>query len=212
MSHKHQHVPKVVAFDLDACSWETEMYLLDGPPFRFGKDGQLYDRSGSIVALFKDTHDVLREISHSEKWKDTQIAYVSRTSYPEYAHECLKLLKIGDNGHTMHSFYLCSTPLVLLFIPFHIHQRSVYLNDLRDHIRHFPVPQVAHHFEIYPGSKVTHFQHIHKRTGIPYNEMLFFDNEYRNIRDVQRLGVKCVFTPEGFRRKYWEEGLRKLNQ
>ncbi|EGD80275.1 hypothetical protein PTSG_10531 [Salpingoeca rosetta] len=168
-----KHRPKLVAFDLDACSWETEMYLLDGPPFRVNKHGHVQDRSGSVVRLFDDTHDVLHELSHAEEWQQTQVAFVSRTSYPEYAFECMSLIKIGDSEKSMH--------------------------------------EVAHHHEIYPGCKVSHFQKIHKRTGIPYEDMVFFDNEYRNIRDVQRLGVVCVYTPDGFRRRHFEEALVQMN-
>jgi hypothetical protein len=29
---------------------------------------------------------------------------------------------------------------------------------------------------------------FHKNTGIAYKDMLFFDDEHRNIRDVSRLG------------------------
>lgn len=27
------------------------------------------------------------------------------------------------------------------------------------------------------GSKIAHFKELHKKTGIPYEEMLFFDDE-----------------------------------
>ncbi|CAE6450226.1 unnamed protein product [Rhizoctonia solani] len=41
--------------------------------------------------------------------------------------------------------------------------------------------------EIYPGSKLRHFKSLNKKTGIPYEEMLFFDDEHRN-KEVESLG------------------------
>ncbi len=51
--------------------------------------------------------------------------------------------------------------------------------------------------EIYPGSKITHFNNLQKHTGIPFSEMVFFDDEMRNIHDVGSLGVKAVFVEDG---------------
>ncbi len=63
--------------------------------------------------------------------------------------------------------------------------------------------------EIYPGSKITHFQKLHQKTGIPYHEMIFFDDEVRN-REVQiKLGVRFVLVPNGVNRKVYEQGLRE---
>lgn len=46
--------------------------------------------------------------------------------------------------------------------------------------------------EIYPGSKTTHFMKMASASGVPFSEMIFFDNEPRNITDVSKLGVTCV--------------------
>lgn len=62
--------------------------------------------------------------------------------------------------------------------------------------------------EIYPGCKVTHFNKFSQQTGFAYQHMLFFDDESRNIRDVSKLGVKCVFVKEGMTRAALDEGLR----
>ena len=43
---------------------------------------------------------------------------------------------------------------------------------------------------VLPGSKLRHFKSIHKKTGIPYAEMLFFDDEARN-KEVESLGYVC---------------------
>lgn len=44
------------------------------------------------------------------------------------------------------------------------------------------------HFEIYPSSKIRHFTALQAKSGIPCNQMVFFDDEWRN-REVETLGV-----------------------
>jgi magnesium-dependent phosphatase 1 len=46
-------------------------------------------------------------------------------------------------------------------------------------------------FEMYDERKTTHFKRIHKKTGIPYQDMLFFDDNRMNLC-VQPLGVKVI--------------------
>ncbi|CCG84308.1 protein of unknown function [Taphrina deformans PYCC 5710] len=60
--------------------------------------------------------------------------------------------------------------------------------------------------EIYPGSKLRHFKAIHQRTGVPYDEMVFFDDEKRN-REVAQLGVTFVLVPNGVNKGVFQRGL-----
>ena len=53
--------------------------------------------------------------------------------------------------------------------------------------------------EIYPGSKIAHFERIAAESGRRYEQMVFFDDEQRNIAEVGGLGVHCVQVDEGMR-------------
>ncbi|CAI6319405.1 unnamed protein product [Periconia digitata] len=61
--------------------------------------------------------------------------------------------------------------------------------------------------QIYPGSKTTHFERIHRDTGIPYEEMLFFDDESRN-KNVEVLGVVMYLVRDGVSRAVIDRGVR----
>ena len=71
---------------------------------------------------------------------------------------------------------------------------------------------VGHIHEIYPGSKRHHFTRIHERTRIPYEDMLFLDNESWNVKDVAPMGVVSVHTPQGLTAQKWEEALAAFQQ
>ncbi|TFY66856.1 hypothetical protein EVG20_g4232 [Dentipellis fragilis] len=60
--------------------------------------------------------------------------------------------------------------------------------------------------EIYPGSKMKHFRQLHKKTGIPYTEMLFFDDEHRN-KEVEELGVTFTLIRTALDDRTFEGGL-----
>ncbi|XP_067832957.1 magnesium-dependent phosphatase 1 [Heptranchias perlo] len=66
--------------------------------------------------------------------------------------------------------------------------------------------------EIYPGSKVTHFERIKHATGIQYSDMIFFDDERRNIVDVGKLGVVCILVSNGMTVELLKDGLEKFEQ
>ncbi|KAI5196747.1 magnesium-dependent phosphatase-1 [Aureobasidium subglaciale] len=71
-------------------------------------------------------------------------------------------------------------------------------------------PKALHIFDdlqIYPGDKKTHFSRIHKNTNIPYEEMLFFDDESRN-KNVETLGVVMKLVRDGVSRKEIDNGVK----
>ena len=62
--------------------------------------------------------------------------------------------------------------------------------------------------EIYPTSKVKHFKAFRKNTGVDYSEMLFFDDENRNVVQVEKLGVKSRYVERGITIDEISEGIQ----
>lgn len=71
------------------------------------------------------------------------------------------------------------------------------------HIRH-----LFDYEEIFPASKIQHFQNLQQLTGLQYNNMLFFDDEKRNVDDVRRLGVNTVYVRDGLMWGDFKQGMR----
>ena len=70
--------------------------------------------------------------------------------------------------------------------------------------------------EIYTGSKTTHFAKLREKSGVAYEDMLFFDDardgRYGNCEAVSKLGVMSVHTPGGLTRELWRQGLEAFAQ
>lgn len=62
--------------------------------------------------------------------------------------------------------------------------------------------------EIYEGTKLRHFEVISRRTGVPFHEMLFFDDERPN-REVEQLGVTMRLVEDGFSWDELEKGVQQ---
>ena len=67
----------------------------------------------------------------------------------------------------------------------------------RELMQLFHIHSYFSYFEIYPLSKTEHFHHLQHQSQIPYLEMLFFDDEMRNVDEVAQLGVTTVLVDEG---------------
>ncbi|KAJ8667962.1 hypothetical protein QAD02_009625 [Eretmocerus hayati] len=65
--------------------------------------------------------------------------------------------------------------------------------------------------EIYPGTKTTHFSKIKKASGVGYEEMIFFDDEQRNITDLTKVGVLSILVKDGVSHQVIQDALKKFS-
>ena len=64
---------------------------------------------------------------------------------------------------------------------------------------------------IYKSNKQEHFRRLKSEfPDIDFSDMIFFDNEYGNIRDVSKLGVTSVYCPDGMTQEIWMKGLEQF--
>ncbi|KAF5448433.1 hypothetical protein F2P56_028969 [Juglans regia] len=60
--------------------------------------------------------------------------------------------------------------------------------------------------------KTDHFQKIHSSTGVPFDSMLFFDDENRNIQAVSKMGATSILVDNGVNLGALQEGLTKFSE
>lgn len=58
--------------------------------------------------------------------------------------------------------------------------------------------------EIYPGSKTSHLKRIQEQIGCSFDQMVFFDDEERNIKEVESFGVISILVKDGITLKMAE--------
>lgn len=58
--------------------------------------------------------------------------------------------------------------------------------------------------EIYPGSKIAHLKRIQEQVDCLFDQMVFFDDEERNIKEVESLEVISILVKNGITLKLVE--------
>ncbi len=59
--------------------------------------------------------------------------------------------------------------------------------------------------EIYPGSKITHLKKIQEKVGCRFDQIIFFDDEERNIEDAKFFDIISVLVINGLTYKNIEK-------
>ena len=52
------------------------------------------------------------------------------------------------------------------------------------------------------------FSRFQEQSGVKFQDMLFFDDEHRNIYDLSRLNVTCILVSNGMTMKVLHQGLQ----
>ena len=63
--------------------------------------------------------------------------------------------------------------------------------------------------EIYPSTKLKHFAALNASSNVDYQDMLFFDDESRNIVEVSTLGVTSIHVTAGMTERVFQDGLAR---
>jgi magnesium-dependent phosphatase 1 len=187
-------LPRAIVFDLDYTLWpfwvDTHVY----PPLRPNPaHSACTDKVGETFAFYRDIPSIL----HGLALAGVRMGVASRTHAPDLGREMLKLLHVppassvltpgGNDGGD------AAIPA----------SNSKSKEKARKSIEFFDAG-----LEIYPSSKIRHFEALHKRTSIPYTEMLFFDDESRN-RDTETLGVTMWLVRDGVTWSEVESGIKE---
>ena len=153
-----------------------------------------------MLPNFMRRNHALLQINHLQsQGYEVRAAVASRTDEPAWAKICMDHLVVADeNGHGGEEEEI-TTSTTTSMPPMTTTRTTTTTTTLADCFED--------RIEISYGSKVGHLQRLRQKTGVAWNEMCFFDNEFGNIRDVSRScpDVKCIYTPDGMTHAAWEE-------
>lgn len=179
-------LPKIVVFDLDYTLWPFWVDTHVTGPLKAQEGGlKVKDRYGEGYGFYSDVGGILDAVCSG--------LLPARSSAYLFYQLRQKGILIGAASRT-HAPDLGREMLKLLKIPgsSSSSQRAI---DYFDHL------------QIYPGNKTTHFERIHRDSGIAFEDMLFFDDESRN-KNVEVLGVTMQLVRDGVTIREIDAGVR----
>ena len=196
--------PKLAVFDLDACFWDQEMYEMREIPTPADKViGDLNGRGEGVIGVMSGRYQISMHAGamlalqnhHDGKYGDMKVAFASSADTP-FAE------KVGRA--TLH---------LLEVVPGTTVWDLVVGRDWNGQ----DINQIGRQPPLSSNKSQTHFPFLKQKTGIRYDQMLFFDDcnwgdhcgmvasKCRELDTNQ--GPVTVRTPNGLQVKDWENGL-----
>ncbi|KAK4199174.1 putative magnesium-dependent phosphatase 1 [Triangularia verruculosa] len=165
-------LPALIVLDLDYTLWPFYSDIHISPPIRALSPSVLSDRNGEHFSLFPDAPAILRLLSSPQC--NIRLAVASKSPVGDLCREVLKSLRLPETD-------IKGQPKKVI---------DVFTTGGGGGL------------EIYESSKLRHFEVIAKRTGVRYEDMLFFDDERPNF-EVESVGVTMKLV--GRQGLCWEE-------
>jgi magnesium-dependent phosphatase 1 len=179
-------LPRLVVFDLDACVWHPEMYELDDAPTAPVHADLGFGRQ---VAGLQAGDSTVR------LYEGALIALRELHTHPAFGN-----VKLASASSSLVPEYSWACMAGLEILP------GVPVSDA------FSYQQIGREGKLSPDKR-THFRELTQESGIPYEEMLFFDDCSfgDHVGDIHRqLGVTGQRTPNGMTEAEWREGLAQF--
>ena len=185
---------QLVVFDLDFCVWKPEMYQIQGPPIltpmkTFEKKKRKAKTQPSSLQLTPTSKKGMTVTDRA----GTPITVFDGASFA--LSEINKMKKQDNNIQTAVASSTDKPPWARQCLEWMLVEDGSTLASCFDYT------------EIRFGDKQRHFESLNRISGIPFENMCFFDDTHSNILSVSQLGVKCVHTPKGVTRDAWKKAL-----
>lgn len=194
-------LPQLVVLDLDMCVWQPEMYTLSDDCDRPTR-GDLAGRGEGVVGV--------------QSGLDTISIFPGALCALQDCHDHLipagMRLSVASSADTPRAVAIGRQAMGLLEVLPGVTLRDVLGMgwDGRDDVN----LKVGRSAPLSSDKSRTHFPLLREGTGVPYAEMLFFDDslwsDHCGIVERNCAGVVAVRTPKGLTTELWMEGLRKF--
>ncbi|KAH0476843.1 MAG: hypothetical protein KVP17_003046 [Porospora cf. gigantea B] len=189
-------LPELFVFDLDDTLWAGDVDIYFKPPFSLDLKRKqqvnelplyprLKDSRQSPFECFPDSLSILHWIVE----QGVDVAFASRTTTPKDAQQALTQLFVPRKGASQ--------------------QPDEDLLDPRVDNRYSDLASLSVHSAWGDVDKKRHLKEIADATGVEFKNMLFFDNEKRNITTAKRLGVPCCWCRDGLSWAVFKEAIQQ---